>query len=381
MSASPSERPNFENKRNLAKTLLKRIKAGEEYAALRLTWNHPRFKGKSAQDVFSAVPTLADCQLTIAKESGFESWPRLKNYVEQLDTDPNGPIARFEHAVRCLIHGDARELAAALHTHPQLATVRSPRSHRCVLLHYVAANGVENEHQKTPANIVEIAQLLFRCGADAVVDATADIYGGGPGSTPLVGLVTSCHPAEAGAQAELVRVFCAAGANVNGIEEDGLPLACALAFRYPAAAEALKSCGARLDNLVFAAALGKETLVADMLRQPESSWKNFPNPFPGQKSPLDTPQTIAEQAFIYACMSGQLATAQALLAHGVNINAAPNRGATALHESAYQGNLAMVRFLLANGADRTLCDQQWKSTPAQWAAWNDHTGVARECSP
>ena len=228
MAASPSERPNFEKKRNLAKSLLKKIKAGEEHAALRLTWNHSRFKGKSARDVFAAAPTLADCQLTVAKESGFDSWPRLKSYVEQLDTDPNGPIARFEHAVRCIIHGDLQELKDALQAHPELSTTRSPRSHHSVLLHYVAANGVENEHQKTPANIVEIANLLFTAGADAVVDATADFYGGGTGSTPLVGLVTSCHPAEAGVQAELVHVFCAAGANANGIEDDGLPLACAV---------------------------------------------------------------------------------------------------------------------------------------------------------
>lgn len=380
MATSPSERPNFENKRNLAKSLLKNIKAGDENAVLRLTWHHPRFKGKSATDVLSARPTLADCQLTVAKESGFDSWPRLKGYIEQLDTEPRGPIARFERAVRCIIQGELQELRDVLRAHPDLSTARSPRSHHSVLLHYVAANGVENEHQKTPANIVEIAKLLFTTGADAVVDATAEIYGGGPGSTPLVGLVTSCHPAEAGWQAELVRVFCRAGASVNGIDNDGLPLACSLSFRYPAAAEALQECGARLDNLIFAAALGHDDLVAEILRQPPSSWQHFPNPFSNSKSKLDHPRPIAQQAFIYACMAGRFNAARALLDYGVDINASPNRGATALHESAYQGNLPMVRFLLESGADKTLCDEQWKSTPAQWAAWNDYSAVAKECS-
>jgi len=39
----------------------------------------------------------------------------------------------------------------------------------------VAANGVENYRQKTPANIVEITKLLLDAGAE--VDAEADMYG------------------------------------------------------------------------------------------------------------------------------------------------------------------------------------------------------------
>ena len=379
MTTIPSERPNFEHKRNLAKSLLKKIKAGEERAALRLTWSHARFRGKSVQDVFASEPTLADCQLVVAKESGFDSWARLKRYVSQMDANPDGDIARFEQAVRSVILGEIDELARLFNESPGLATARSSRSHRSVLLHYVAANGVENEHQKTPGNIVEVTELLLASGAGAVVDATADFYGGGAGSTPLVGLVTSCHPAESGHQAELVEMFCSAGAAVNGIEDDGLPMASALSFRYPAAAEALWRSGGRLDNLVFAAAIGQEPLVAEILQAPESTWKRFPNPFPKLKNELDSPKAIAEQAFIYACMAGQLKVAQQFLDFGVDINACPNRGATALHEAAYQGNLSIVRFLLQNGADQTLVDRQWNSTPAQWAAWNDHHDVAREC--
>ena len=98
------------------------------------------------------------------------------------------------------------------------------------------------------------------------------------------------------------------------------------------------------------------------------------------KDNLASPRALAQQAFIYACMAGQSETAQVLLDDGVDINAGPNRGATALHEAAYQGNLTMVRYLLSNGADKSLTDKQWNSTPAQWAAWNDHADVAAECA-
>lgn len=230
---TPSERPDLEQKRTQARELLRALRNREARAALRFKWTCPRFRGKTPAEIWQESLKLADAQHVVARESGFDSWPALKRYVVALESDPAGPEARFEAAVRCLIHGDREGLADLLAGHPDLATARSARSHHAVLLHYVAANGVENEHQKTPPNAVEMAELLFQAGAAAVVDATADIYGGGSGSTPLVALVTSCHPHHAGVQPDLVRLFRRSGARVNGLYGDGLPLACALAFRPP----------------------------------------------------------------------------------------------------------------------------------------------------
>jgi len=47
-----------------------------------------------------------------------------------------------------------------------LIRARSLREHRCTLLHYAAANGVEAERQRTPPNAPAVAQLLLARGAD-----------------------------------------------------------------------------------------------------------------------------------------------------------------------------------------------------------------------
>src|SRR5689334_12527045 len=101
--------------------------------------------------------------------------------------------AHFEAAADAVIAGDLRTLEAALAAEPALVTARSARPHRATLLHYVAANGVEDERQVTPPNAVRVAEVLLAAGAE--VDALAETYGGGPAQTTLNLLVSSCHPA------------------------------------------------------------------------------------------------------------------------------------------------------------------------------------------
>lgn len=366
------DRPNLEQKRKLAKELLKAVKRLDGRSAARFTWNHPRFRGKSSQDVIRQGVSLTEAQHVIARESGFESWAKLKEYVRLLEIEPNGPVAAFEDAVHATIRGDAKRLQHLLELYPEIATMHSTRRHRCVLPHYLAANGVENEHQVVPHNAPEIARILFNAGAAAVVDTTTDIYGGGAGSTPLVALVSSSHPHDMGVQAELVRIFCDAGAAVNGIEDDGLPISVALGFRYPKAAAALAECGARIDNLPVAAGLGRFDLVEAYLDEAKSLVSNacsFPNPqhdeFPASVAPH--PATTLQQALVFASMSGNIAIMERLLNHGVQVNGGPRRGITALHEACYQGQLEAAKWLVQRGADPTLRDEMWNSTAVGWA--------------
>jgi hypothetical protein len=69
------------------------------------------------------------------------------------------------------------------------------------------------------------------------------------------------HPAAAGVQADLVEVLCGAGASPNGLDDDGRPLWEAIKSGYTPAAERLIHCGAQVDNLLFAAALGNLAAV------------------------------------------------------------------------------------------------------------------------
>ncbi len=153
--------------------------------------------------------------------------------------------AMFEAAVEAIIAGELTKLSELLAANPDLAKARSARNHRATLLHYVSANGVEDERQRTPTNAVEIAKTLLATGSD--IDAT--FLDGKSGTTPLVSLVTSVHPHNAGVAADLVRVFVEAGAKVEGLNGDGEPLCLAIEFGYAESAEALIEAGASIEQL------------------------------------------------------------------------------------------------------------------------------------
>src|SRR5262252_3829140 len=100
----------------------------------------------------------------------------------------------FARAVRAIIHGDVAALRAALTARPELIRARSGAHHRATLLHYVAANGIEDALQRPVLDADEIARILIAAGAE--VDATCDAYEGRYPTT-LSLLVSSDHPAKA----------------------------------------------------------------------------------------------------------------------------------------------------------------------------------------
>ena len=51
------------------------------------------------------------------------------------------------------------------------------------------------------------------------------------------------------------------------------------------------------------------------------------------------------------------------------MNTTESGGATAIHYAAIEGNLEMVRRLLAAGADVSIIDRKHSSTPLGWATW------------
>ena len=104
----------------------------------------------------------------------------------------------FARAIRAIIGDDAAALRAELAAAPDLIHARSGSSHRATLLHYVAANGIEDALQRPVPAADEIARVLLAAGAE--VDATCDAYEGRYPTT-LALLVSSEHPARAGVSA------------------------------------------------------------------------------------------------------------------------------------------------------------------------------------
>ena len=234
----------------------------------------------------------------------------------------------FEKAVDAVISGDTETLKSLLGKSPDLIRMRSSRAHKAMLIHYVAANGVEDERQRTPVNAVDVAHVLIDAGAE--IDAT--FLDGGSGTTPLVSLVTSFHPHKAGVAATLVRVFVNAGAGVDGINRDGEPLRLALSFEYPESVQALLKCGAKIMNVEVAAGLGELELVERFIDEGDISHGEL------------------EEAFWSACKYGHTGVAECLLKCGLDIDAKGGANNTGLMLASQRGRRDAVEMLLGCGA-------------------------------
>ena len=234
----------------------------------------------------------------------------------------------FEKAVDAVIFGDTETLELLLEREPGLIRMRSSRAHRAMLIHYVAANGVEDERQRTPVNAVDVANVLIDAGAE--IDAT--FLDGGSGTTPLVSLVTSFHPHKSGVAAELVSVFVNAGARVDGIKGDGEPLRLALSSEYPESVQALLECGAKIMNVEVAAGLGELELVERFVDGGGLARREL------------------EEAFWSACKYGHTGVAECLIKCGVDIDARGGANNTGLMLASQRGRRDMVEMLLGYGA-------------------------------
>ena len=257
----------------------------------------------------------------------------------------------FERAVDAIVSGDIATLRTLLEQHPGLVRERSQRSHRSTLLHYVSANGVEDDRQKTPPNIVEIARLLLDAGAD--VAAESEAYGGH--STVLGLAATSCHPERAGVQIAMLELLLERGAVIDGADPAATVTGCLHNGRGEAA-EFLASHGAKLD-LEGAAGVGRLDIVKSSL-------------------PSAAPKQVLA-AFAWACEFGRTEVVEFLLDHGVAVDArVPHHNGTGLHWAAWGGHAETVMLLLTRGAARNLEDETYHGTPAGWARYAGHPETA-----
>ena len=298
---------------------------------------------------------LSDAQHLIAYAHGFENWARFADHVRR-QAPEDSP---FEVAADAVVGGDLATLHRLISADPALVRAHSERVHRATLLHYVAANGVEDFRQRTPPNAVEIARYLLERGAE--VDALASTYGNDRYQTTMNLLVSSTHPADAGVQAQLAELLIDFGAAVDGLDGDSSPLMTALAFSYRDAAEALVKRGARVDNIIAAASMGRADLVERFMidgttlapgaRLVGPVWFHLP----------PEPRAYIELAFVWACKFGRAEVAHLMLDRGVRPSAKDNSDMTALHWAAATGLTTVVDRLLALGAPLEL-ENQWGGT-------------------
>ena len=175
-------RPDLDQLRRRAKELRDAARAGDPAALSRIAAHAPA----------AAPVTLATAQLTIAREHGFASWPRLKAEAEarnaelaqrveeflvasirdwtgraarMLARDPQIATYDFRTAV---VLGDAARVRAMLGRDPALATRSDPRT-GWTALHAVCSSRWHRIDPGRAAGQAEVARLLLDAGADTGV--------------------------------------------------------------------------------------------------------------------------------------------------------------------------------------------------------------------
>src|SRR5689334_6063952 len=115
-------RPSLEQYKKQAKELLKAYRSADVETIRRVKRNHPRF-GKLSEPGFDISKfALADAQLVIAREHGFESWPKFARRIEVLNSEAaalKNPVAAFIEAA--IWHGTLDAAEAILAAHPEIA--------------------------------------------------------------------------------------------------------------------------------------------------------------------------------------------------------------------------------------------------------------------
>jgi len=343
--------PNLEHLRNQARDLRKGHAAGDPAVAQRIREFHPRFRRATDAEIFRARFRLSDAQLTIARESGFPSWPRLKAHIEkptlsdQLHLPHQERIEdpAFRRAVDLIDAGDAEGLRAHLAQHPQLACQRvvfegGNYFRHPALLEFVAENPVRRG--ALPASIVQVAKVLLDAGAEpSSLDET-------------LGLVaTGRVPRECGVQLPLIHLLCDHGADPNG------PLRGAALHGEFQAVSALIGRGARTD-LPVAAAMGRLEDARRLLAAASGEDRQL--------------------ALSLAADFGHVEIVALLLDAGVDPNRYNPLGhshTTPLHQAAGRGHLEVVRLLVSRGARTDIQDILWQGTPEGWAQHAGHLEI------
>jgi hypothetical protein len=342
-------------------------------AAARIAAHHPRFKGQLAQAVLDRPLPLADAQLVIAREYGFDTWPRLKHHVELADAVAAFEShPRFDEAVAAIDAGDVDRLRTLIAADGALVHARTnldPPFHYftgATLLHHVAGNPdrgrLDGLRPPLPANIPDLARLLLEAGADVNARTL------GPNGGDTMGLlVTSKQASDANVVGPLIDVLLEHGA-VLDLKSEGC-LDASLANHAPRAAEKLIELGAPSDILA-AAALGRVDLLRTL--------------FDGEGRLMSRPRRGGQEmseadaiglALLYAYVREQQAAVDYLLEKDGNWDMTGVNNGAVLHRAAFAGDLEIVRRLVAKGASMSNRDNPFNSTPLGWADHNNQAEV------
>jgi len=133
------ERPDLQQLKRQAKELLRRFAAGKPEAFVEV---QAHYRAADASKF-----ALHDAQLVIARSYGFESWPKLKAYVDGVT---------IKHLAQAVCAGDLSQVRIMLQARPELADLTMSYGDEHRPIHFAVMN-------RSP----EMVRLLMRYGANA----------------------------------------------------------------------------------------------------------------------------------------------------------------------------------------------------------------------
>jgi len=321
-------RPSVEQYKKQAKELLKAYRSADVETIRRVKRNHPRFE-KLAEPGFEISKfALADAQLVIAREHGFESWPKFVKRIEVINSEAAAranPLAAFIEAA--IWHGTLEAAEAILAAHPEIAHnsihVAAILGDDAAVRRLIAADPRNVTRKEAPYDGDALVYLClskylrmdktrsdgFIRAATALLDAGADPNTGFTAKDEYGDFETALYGAAAVAQhAELTRLLLERGADPNEVETP---------YHAPESYD-----NAALKVLVESGKLNADSLTIMLLRKADI------HDYDGMKY---------------------------LLEHGADPNRMTRWHYTALHQAVRRDNrIELIDLMLDHGADPTL---------------------------
>jgi peptide-methionine (S)-S-oxide reductase len=307
--------------RTQAKELVKLARSADPAALARIREHHP--EGERA---FATKFALADAHLVLAREFGFESWPRLKGHLE------------FLRARQAMDEGDLETLRNLIEANPRVLEYRCSRGEPyeqgyfkdATLLWHIAGNP---DRAPIPPNIVEITRLLLSRGVKPEhAKYTAGL------------ILTSRQASEAKVALPLLDLLVGTGAGID-LDQSGALIG-PIFNVAPETAEALVARGTPLDFRT-AAGLGR----LDFL-----------------ESHPEVDQVTLDEALLFAVYGRRMAAVRWLVERGAKGDIlTPHSHATALHSAVSNDDPEMVRLLVEHGSRIDIPDKVFHGTAVGWA--------------
>jgi len=275
-----------------------------------------------AQGIASVMGvSSADARRDLAKRHGFSSWRELRRHVEAMRSGEEPPTP-FVLAYRAVEDNDRTRLQKLVDRFPDLILQR----------------GTNGNDLLGMAGDLAIVSLLLERGADP---NRGNDYGW-----------TKLHQAGYGNDRELAKLMLDAGARTDLFArgEGGTPLIAALFWGHREVAPLL---GREPANLRVAAGLGDLELIRDVVGTPQAGvYRGFYRPHGGFPAwqPSDDPQEVLDEALVWAAKSDRPQALRLLVELGARVDADPYRG-TALTWAAANGRVDSIRTLVELGAD------------------------------